>query len=128
MVKMFKIGNDSGEKVDSFINLPDKGYYRILFDGKRKVYIKEKIIIKAGQAPDGYNTRSTKDQYVLAREYYVKESNSDLLRISLKKKKILTFFGDRSQQIARDLKEKNLTIASEEGLKEAFIVYESYDK
>ncbi len=72
--------------------------------------------------PDPLMFRKNEDKYYVVKQYYLK-SNNDIEKISVKKKKILGLFTNKSKAVANFAKENKLSFKNDNDLRKIFEYY-----
>ena len=98
--------------------------FEIVYDGDDMKLMKGyEIGIKFG-TPDPTMVKETQDKYFTTTTYYIKEGN-DIKEISLKKKKILVLFKDKSAVVSSYVKKNKLSYKKDRDLNRIFTYFDS---
>ena len=109
---------------DTFVFIPFKGYYLVVFDGTNFSLLK-KITKKYFPPRKAKNTyeRSTLAKFDDRSTYNLYTKNGEMTELPKSKKKILKLFGERStlKPMKNYIKEQNLDLNKEKDLKKAIM-------
>lgn len=101
-------------------NILEKGFFEVLCEGQCDLLLKRTILHYVKDPAD-----SSKDEYYLVQDYYIREGEEPAHFIPLKKKEVVKRFGDKSQKVKTFIKENSLKMNCCEDLIEVVAYYNS---
>mgnify|MGYP002628136586 FL=1 len=107
---------------DTFVFIPSKGYYLVVFDGNNFSLLKKvtKKYFPAKKAKNNYE-RSTLAEFEDRFSYSIYTKNGEMMEFPKSKSKKLTVFGNSEKLIKDYIKKYNLDLNKEKDLKKAII-------
>jgi hypothetical protein len=104
-------------------NVPYSGFFQVLADGSLPLFKKTLIDIKKADYNIQFNVGSPDDKILKKSEFYALKENN-VIEIPASRKKLVTLFGEKSEQMEQFIKENNLSSMKEDQLK---IIFEHYN-
>jgi hypothetical protein len=105
-------------------NVPLTGFFQVLTEGEMPLFKRTYIDIKKADYNIQFNIGSQDDKILKKSEFYMLKGNN-VVELPSSKKKLLTLFAEKAEDMEKFMKDNNLTSNKEEHLKILFEYYNS---